>query len=153
MDEKNSRDNIPPADSIPEAGDGASAGDVILLAEDDDGIRRLVRIVLEGKGYVVLDACNGVEGLALCKTHVGQIDLLLSDVIMPVLGGRELADGALRMRPGLKILFMSGFSEDTVVEDGIARGNGFLQKPFTSQALSQKVRATIDAPQARTALA
>jgi CheY-like chemotaxis protein len=125
---------------------GAYSATVVLLVDDEDAIRRLVRLILETKGYVVLDARNGAEGLALCESHAGQIDLLLSDVVMPKMGGRELAEGALKIRPDMKILFMSGHNEDIVVEEGIRRGNGFLQKPFTSLALTQKVRATIDLP-------
>jgi CheY-like chemotaxis protein len=117
---------------------------VVLLVDDEDAIRRLVRLILEMKGYLVLDACDGLEGLALCKAYGGHIDLLLSDVVMPKVGGRELAEGALRMRPGMKILFMSGHNEDIVVENGIRWGNGFLQKPFTSQALALKILATMD---------
>jgi two-component system cell cycle sensor histidine kinase/response regulator CckA len=109
---------------------GNKLPDVVLLVDDEAVIRKLARTVLEGRGYVVLDACDGLEGLELCKAHAGQIDLLLSDVLMPGLGGRELAAGALKMRPGLKILFMSGHNEDIIVEDGIRRGT--------------KVRATID---------
>ena len=129
----------------------SSSMPVILLVEDDDGVRRLVRLILESSGYVVLAASNGAEGLAVCGAHRGRIDLLLSDVMMPELGGRELAYGAMKLRPGLKVLFMSGHNEDIVAEEGICRGNGFLQKPFTSRALTQKVLAAMDAPMVRTA--
>jgi CheY-like chemotaxis protein len=124
---------------------------VILLVEDDDGVRRLVRLILESRGYLVLDACNGADGLALCGAHKGRIDLLLSDVMMPRLGGRELAHGAMKMRPDLRVLFMSGHNEDIVEQDGMCRGNGFLQKPFTSGALTQKIVAAMAAPMARSA--
>jgi CheY-like chemotaxis protein len=124
----------------------AAAGDVVLLVDDEAGIRRLVRTILEAYGYVVIDACNGLEGLALCQTHAGRIDLLLSDIRMPELDGRELAQGALKLRPGLRILLMSGYDE-VVEENGISRGNGFLQKPFTPWALVQKVRATMAWPE------
>jgi CheY-like chemotaxis protein len=124
----------------------AAAGDVVLLVDDEAGIRRLVRTILEANGYVVIDACNGLEGLALCQTHAGRIDLLLSDIRMPELGGRELVQGALKLRPGLRILFMSGYNE-VVDENAIAKGNGFLQKPFTPSALVQKARATMAWPE------
>jgi DNA-binding NtrC family response regulator len=119
-------------------------GEVVLLVDDEDSIRRLVRIILESRGYVVLDACNGLEGLAVCRAHTGPIHLLLSDLTMPKLGGRDLAVGALQLRPALKVLFMSGCSEDVVPDRLVEAGVAFLQKPFTAQALEQKVRDTLD---------
>jgi len=118
--------------------------EVVLLVEDEDSVRKLARMILEGSGYVVLDASNGREGLALCETHQGRIDLLVSDVVMPELGGRELAEGALKLRPGLKVMFMSGHTQDVVLKEGIANGTAFLQKPFTPAALAKKVRETLD---------
>ncbi len=106
--------------------------EVILLVEDEDMVRLLARNVLEECGYVVCEARDGKEGLALCQTHEGPIDLLLSDVVMPELGGRELADAALQVRPGMKVLFMSGHTQDTILAEGIKKGAAFLPKPFTS---------------------
>ncbi|MGD1072035.1 MAG: response regulator [Bryobacteraceae bacterium] len=124
---------------------GAPGGsEVILLVEDEDAIRVLVRKILETKGYAVCEARNGREGLALCGAHEGPIDLLLSDVVMPELGGRELADGALRMRPGMRIMFMSGYNEDSVLQERVRNGIAFLQKPFTPSALALKVREALD---------
>jgi two-component system cell cycle sensor histidine kinase/response regulator CckA len=121
----------------------AGAGDVVLLVDDEDQIRKLVRTILEANGCVVIDACNGLEGLALCRRHAGRIDLLLSDIVMPELGGRELAEVALKLRPGLRILFMSGYSEEVVEGNGTSSGDGILHKPFTPSALVQKVRETM----------
>jgi two-component system CheB/CheR fusion protein len=118
--------------------------EVILLVEDEDTVRRLARIVLEDCGYVVLDARNGQEGLALCKSHDGPIDLLVSDVVMPELGGRELMERALEVRPGMKVMFMSGHTQDVVIREGVQHGIAFLQKPFTTVELAQRVRATLD---------
>jgi CheY-like chemotaxis protein len=118
--------------------------EVVLLVEDEDAIRKLARMILEASGYVVLDSRNGREGLALCEAHQGQIDLLVTDVMMPELGGRELAEGALKLRPRLKVIFMSGHTEDTVLKEGVEEGAAFLQKPFTPAALAQKVRETLD---------
>jgi len=121
----------------------AGAGGVVLLVDDEVQIRKLVRTILEANGCVVIDACNGLEGLALCQRYPGRIDLLLSDIVMPELGGRELAEVALKLRPGLRILFMSGYSEEMVEGSGTSSGDGFLHKPFTPSALVQKVRETI----------
>ncbi len=120
--------------------------EVVLLVEDEDTIRRLARVILEKSGYTVLDAANGRQGLALCETHQGPIDLLLTDVMMPEIGGRELADGALKLRPHIKVLFISGHTEDVILKAGIRKGAHFLHKPFTLVALAQKVRETLDAP-------
>ena len=130
-----------PAGGLAKAPKGS---EVILLVEDEDAVRRLAQKVLEASGYVVLEARNGREGLALCESHQGPIDLLISDVVMPELGGRELAEGALKLRPGLKVMFMSGHTQDVVLKEGIRKGTAFLQKPFTPVGLAQKVRETLD---------
>jgi CheY-like chemotaxis protein len=118
-------------------------GDVVLLVDDEDAIRRLVRHILESMGYTVLDACNGKDGLALCQSHQGVINLLITDVVMPELGGRELAAAALKLRPELVVVMMSGYSQEDVFDKRVHPGTAFLQKPFTSSALQQVVRATI----------
>jgi two-component system, chemotaxis family, CheB/CheR fusion protein len=131
----------------PRAGGLANApkgSEVVLLVEDEDAIRRLARIILAKSGYVVLDARNGREGLALCETHEGPIDLLVTDVVMPELGGRQLAQAALKLRPSLKVMFISGHTQDVVLKEGVRKGTPFLQKPFTPAGLAQKVRETLD---------
>jgi len=125
-------------------GNAPKGSEVVLLVENEDGVRKLARKVLETSGYVVLDAPNGGEALALCEAYQGSIDLLISDVVMPKLGGRELAERALRLRPAMKVLFMSGHTEDIVLREGIQKGAAFLQKPFTPKGLAQKVRETLD---------
>ena len=130
-----------PAGGLAEAPKGS---EVILLVEDEDMLRVLARTILEKSGYVVYEARNGQEGLALCKSHEGTIDLLVSDVVMPELGGRELAEGALRLRPGMKVMFMSGHTQDVLLKEGVQKGTAFLQKPFTPVGLAQKVRETLD---------
>jgi two-component system CheB/CheR fusion protein len=138
------------AEEVAQLAEGPAAmpkgSEVILLVEDEDTVRKLARIILTDCGYVVLDACNGREGLALCKTHTGPIDLLLSDVMMPELGGRELAESVLRLRPGLRVMFMSGHTQDVVIKEGVQNGTAFLQKPFSTLELAQRVRATLDSP-------
>jgi two-component system cell cycle sensor histidine kinase/response regulator CckA len=124
--------------------DPAKTGKVVLLVDDEDSIRRLVRTILEGMGYVVLDAGNGLEGLAVCRAHEGPIDILISDVTMPELDGRDLAASARELRPDLKVLLMSAHSEEVVFERRVAPGTAFLQKPSTSMVLERKLRATLD---------
>jgi CheY-like chemotaxis protein len=119
--------------------------EVILLVEDEDMIRGLARTILETSGYVVIEACNGREGLTICETNEGSIDLLLSDVVMPELSGRELAEYAVKLRPAMKIMFMSGYTPDVILKEGVHKETAFLQKPFTPVELAQKVRETLDA--------
>ncbi len=130
-----------PAGGLAKAPKGS---EVILLVEDEDIVRVLARTILEESGYVVLDAGNGREGLALCEAHQGSIDLLVTDVMMPELGGRELAEGALKLRPSMKVMFMSGHTQDVLLKEGIEQGTPFLQKPFTPVQLAQKVREALD---------
>jgi CheY-like chemotaxis protein len=118
----------------------------ILLVEDEDTVRELVHTVLAARGYAVVEARNGREGLKLCESHTGGIDLLVTDVVMPELGGRELAEAAIKMRPGLKVLFMSGHTQDVILKEGVQQGAAFLHKPFTPMQLAQKVRDTLDSP-------
>ena len=125
--------------------DDARGHETILLAEDDDTVRKFTRLALESQGYVVLDGGSGAEALRTADDHGGPIDLLVTDVVMPVVGGRDLAD-ALRARyPGLKVLYVSGYTDDAVVRHGIVEAtDAFLQKPFTPLALARKVRAILD---------
>ncbi len=143
---------LPAVDELPDKGARPAGGwanspkgtEVVLLVEDEGLVRQLARNVLESKGYVVLEAGDGREGLALCESHQGTIDLLVTDVVMPELGGRELAEHALKLRPGLKVMFMSGHTQDVILKEGVKHGAAFLQKPFSPAALAQKVRETLD---------
>jgi DNA-binding NtrC family response regulator len=116
---------------------------IVLVVEDEEALRRLVRLILESAGYLVLDASNGREGLDLCKAHSGPIDVLLSDVVMPELGGRDLAERALQIRPELKVILMSGYHDDDLVKEAVRKGAAFLKKPFSSGDLTQTVCATL----------
>jgi chemotaxis methyl-accepting protein methylase/signal transduction histidine kinase/chemotaxis response regulator CheB len=118
--------------------------EVILVVEDEDAVRKLARTILETSGYLVLEARNGREGLALCQAHQGPIHLLVTDVVMPELGGRELAQGVLRLRPGVKVVFLSGHTQDIVLKEGVKKGTAFLRKPFSPVELTQKVRQALD---------
>ncbi len=131
----------PPAGGLAEAPRGS---EVVLLVEDEDFVRQLARRVLERRGYVVLEARGGIEALKLCQVHPGPIDLLFSDVVMPELGGRELAERAASLRPDMKVLFTSGHTQDVLLKEGIRKGTAFLQKPFTPARLARKVRKVLD---------
>jgi len=115
--------------------------EIILLVEDEHAVRALTRQILLSCGYTVLEAADGAEGLRLATEHRGRIDLLITDVVMPGMGGRELAEQATERHPGLRVLFVSGYTDDAVIRHGVLReGVHFLQKPFSPFALAVKVR-------------
>jgi two-component system cell cycle sensor histidine kinase/response regulator CckA len=120
-------------------------GETILLAEDDDSIRSLTRFILEGNGYKVLEASNGLKALEICTMHKDPIDILVSDVVMPNMSGPELAHQAGSMRRAMKVLYLSGYTDDAVVRYGtIDADTPYLQKPFTPHTLLAKVREVLD---------
>jgi PAS domain S-box-containing protein len=127
---------------------GSSRGDeTILLVEDEDQVRTLAREILSRCGYQVIHARNAGEAVLLAERHAGPIHLLLTDVIMPQVGGAELARRLSTQRPEMKVLYMSGYTDNTIVHHGILDpGIAFLQKPITPEALTQKVRSTLDDP-------
>jgi two-component system cell cycle sensor histidine kinase/response regulator CckA len=127
------------------APDTASGGtETVLLVEDEESVRELVRDTLTAKGYRVFDADNGEAGIAAAAAHDGKIDLVITDVVMPGIGGRELVKQLTQTRPAIKVLYLSGYTEDAIVSDGsIEKGTAFLQKPFTLQNLSRKVREVL----------
>jgi PAS domain S-box-containing protein len=124
---------------------GAGRGETVLLAEDEPAVRNIARIILRDSGYTVLEAANGEEALDIARSHAGKISLLLTDMVMPRMGGLELAEKLAPLRRETKILFMSGYPEKAVHLDEIMpRGTSFLMKPFNSRTLSDKVRRTLD---------
>jgi two-component system, cell cycle sensor histidine kinase and response regulator CckA len=124
----------------------AKTGDeTVLFVEDQDAVRDLAAISLERYGYKVLAARSGAEALGLAEQHGGSIHLLATDVVMPVMGGAQLADQLRTRYPNMKVLFLSGYTDDTVVRHGILQdGAWFLQKPFTASSLARKVREVLD---------
>jgi CheY-like chemotaxis protein len=112
----------------------------VLIVEDDPGIRELSRKILSRCGYTVLVADGGDEARTVSEHHEGSIDVLLSDVVMPGMNGPMVAEMLTRMRPGLKVVYMSGYTDDTVVRHGVmAHHVPFLQKPFTPERLANKI--------------
>jgi CheY-like chemotaxis protein len=135
----------PAAESEPAPAVEAGGSEVVLLAEDEQVVRRLVKEMLERLGYSVLVASNGAEALAQLDEHADRVDLLLTDVVMPGMSGRELAGIVRRRCPKARVLFMSGYAEDAVESQGVLQpGAQLLEKPFTATNLGAKVRAVLD---------
>jgi CheY-like chemotaxis protein len=119
--------------------------ETILLAEDDAVVRSLAQGILEQQGYTVLPADNGRKALSVLASHDGPVRLLLSDVVMPEMNGRELFATISRDHPAMKVLYMSGYTENVIAHHGVLdAGVQFIQKPFTVQALAAKVREMLD---------
>ncbi len=118
--------------------------ETVLLVEDDEALRTLAREILSIQGYTVLDATSPSEALRLAAAHPTPIHLLLTDVVMPQMNGRQVADHLLAAQPGVKVLFMSGYADAAIVQHGVLEpGTHFLQKPFTPDGLSRKVREVL----------
>jgi PAS domain S-box-containing protein len=121
--------------------------ETVLLVEDAEAVRAVARQVLERQGYTVLEAPQGNAALAIAAAHDGPIHLLLTDVVMPGLSGRQVADELTRLRPDMRVLYASGYTDDAVVRHGVLEaGIAYLQKPFTAASLTRKVRETLDGP-------
>jgi CheY-like chemotaxis protein len=116
------------------------------VVEDDDTVRSMTRQALQSLGYSVLEARGGNEALRICGSHSGAIDLLLTDVVMPGMSGRQVAEAIAKARPAIRVLYVSGYTDDAVIRHGVRRSEAaFLQKPFTQTALAQRVREVLDA--------
>jgi two-component system, cell cycle sensor histidine kinase and response regulator CckA len=126
--------------TVPVARAAAGGTETILLVEDEDSVRQLVRDTLESKGYKVVEAENGENGLQAATQHEGKIDLVITDVVMPGMGGREMVEQLVKTRPQTKFLYLSGYTEEAILNGGVLNGTAFLQKPFTLQSLTRKVR-------------
>jgi two-component system cell cycle sensor histidine kinase/response regulator CckA len=119
--------------------------ETVLLVEDEEGVRALSRHILQSCGYTLLEAHDGVEAVRVAERHRGRIDLLLTDVVMPRMSGREVAERVTGLHPETKVLFLSGYTDDAVVRHGILEAEvAFLQKPFLPTSLAAKVRAVLD---------
>jgi signal transduction histidine kinase/ActR/RegA family two-component response regulator len=122
-------------------------GERILLVEDEAAIRRMVRKSLELRGYSVVEAIDGSEAISIVERGTQPLQLLITDVVMPLMSGPELAQRMATMRPDLRVLFVSGYTDRALIHQGLRRpGTAFLQKPFTPDVLAQKVREILDQP-------
>jgi len=120
-------------------------GETVLVAEDEEAVCALSRKILETRGYEVLTAANGADALGIAERHTGPIQLLITDVVMPGMSGRELAQRLTAVRPSARVLFVSGHSDEVITHHGVLDpGTAFLQKPFTAEALARKVREVLD---------
>jgi CheY-like chemotaxis protein len=138
---------------VDETGPGQSAvkaqqgTETLLLVEDEAAVRALVRNVLKEKGYRVLEASRGEEALELAEQYWGPIDLLVTDVVMPQMSGRELARRLVNLHREIKVLYISGYADNAVwYQGGLDSGVAFLQKPFSPEVLARKVREVLDGP-------
>jgi PAS domain S-box-containing protein len=145
---------IPCAERTPETSfpshciPGGGGSETVLLVEDEDGVRNLVRLALQMKGYTVLEASHGADALQICEKWPGPVDLLVTDVVMPKMGGRELAERLTEVNPKLRVLYLSGYTADALLRDGFGEGTPFLHKPFSPGDLARKVRELLDMPKA-----
>ena len=122
----------------------AEGHETILLVEDEGLIRQMTMLVLRQNGYTVLEASNGLEAMRVAATHRGAIHLLITDLVMPHLSGRQVAERMTGDIPGLRVLFMSGYTEDMIVQQGELATTDFLHKPFGLATLTNEVREVLD---------
>lgn len=133
------------AEEAPRALKPLGGHETILVVEDAPAVRGIIRQVLTRLGYQVLEAHDGESAIALSAKHTGTIDLLLTDVIMPRMGGRVLADQIAKQRPGIRVLYVSGYTDDAIVRHGVLEpGVNYLEKPFTPDTLAKKVRGVLE---------
>ena len=119
--------------------------ETILVVEDEAMLRELGCLFLQESGYTVLEAANGAEAIEVSKRHQGAIQLLMTDAIMPGMNGRELAEKLHEQRPQTRVLYVSGYTDDAVLRNGLLEaGTAFLQKPFTRDSLARKVREVLE---------
>ena len=128
-----------------DSGKSMGGAETIMLVEDERAVRGLALYAFKSRGYEVLTATDGIDAMLVAKQYRGVIDLLVTDVVMPRMGGRELAEALRPLFPQMKVLYTSGYTDDAVVRHGvIGKDVSFLQKPYTPLSLTRKVRAVLD---------
>jgi two-component system cell cycle sensor histidine kinase/response regulator CckA len=121
--------------------------ETVLLVEDEAEVRNVACVILRRYGYHVLEALSGGDALLICEQYAGTIHVLLTDVVMPRMSGRDLAQRLTPLRPGIKVLFMSGYTDDAIVHHGVLSSEvSFIQKPLTPQRLLAKLREVLGTP-------
>lgn len=136
---------VNPGDETP--GENKKGTETILVVEDAESLRALTKEFLTASGYTVLEAANGEEAIQIAQSHYGSIDLLLTDVVMPRMGAKPLVEQMAQIRPHTRVLYMSGYPSDGIVQAGVpTNGATLLEKPFTREILSKRVRQALDVP-------
>jgi DNA-binding response OmpR family regulator len=134
-----------PAPACPARMEAAGQAATILVVEDEDPVRELIARILGREGFDVIDVTSGAEGFDICASFDGKIDLLLTDVVMPQMSGPQLRDLVQTMRPEMRVLFMSGYTDELIAQRGVlAAGDSLLSKPFNSQQLLTGIRGALN---------
>jgi CheY-like chemotaxis protein len=140
-----SKASLSPEEGSRAGGAAQGGGETVLVVEDEGAVRAVIRRALQGAGYTVLEAGGGADAVRLAEQHAGPIHLLVTDVVMPGLNGRQVAERVTALRPGVRVLFVSGYTDDAVIRHGLdGEGLAFLPKPFTPEVLTRKVREVLD---------
>jgi CheY-like chemotaxis protein len=134
-----------PPEAAPGGSEALAGSETVVLVEDEDAIRRVVRLALSRCGYRVIDFPSGEAAMAFCEVADERLDLLLTDVVMPGMNGRELAERAVGVLPSLRVLYMSGYADGAMEAGAVADPARFLWKPFTPTEVARAVRRALDA--------